>query len=91
MIAAAVGGVFSLAGLIDPAGLAVLYGVSADALLLATGRPLLASYLGFAILNWLARDVRDPAARRAIAIANFASWGLSLAVMLVVGPSVVST
>ncbi|MBI3537209.1 MAG: hypothetical protein HY070_06605 [Chloroflexi bacterium] len=45
-------------------------------------RELGGSTIGYAVLCWLARDVRDAAARRAIVIALGVSWGVGFVIAL---------
>src|SRR5207249_371159 len=40
------------------------------------GEFLAASYLGYGVMNWFARDTRDPVARRAIAFGNLTGWSV---------------
>ncbi len=79
-IAARIGGVTGLAGLLAPAQLAVVFGVALDDVSLSQTRLLGAAYLGYSTTVWFARDVRDIAAQRAIALGNFLSWAVGLVV-----------
>jgi hypothetical protein len=80
VVAAAVGGVTGLAALLAPAQLASLFGVTLDDAGLAQERLLGGAYLGISTIVWFARDVRDAAAQRAVALGNVVSWALSLVV-----------
>ncbi len=80
VVAAAVGGVTGLAALLVPAQLASLFGITLDDAGLAQERLLGGAYLGTSTIVWFAKDVRDAAAQRAIALGNVVSWALSLVV-----------
>ena len=76
-IAAAVGAIAGLAALVAPAEMAAIFGVVLDDVGRSQSRLLGAAYIGYAVIVWISRDVRDPAAQRAIAFGNFVSWTLS--------------
>ena len=42
-----------------------------------------ASLIGVAVLNWLARNVTDPDARRAVVVANLTQDGVGFVVILI--------
>jgi hypothetical protein len=69
-----------LAGLLAPAQLAAVFGVTFDDVALSQARLLGAAYLGYAATVWFSRDVRDSAAQRALALGNFVGWTLALVV-----------
>ncbi len=64
-------------GLLIPDLLASAAGVDPDAVVTTLIRLACAAYLGYGLLAWLARNVTDVVAWRAIATANAVSWGLS--------------
>ena len=76
-IAAALGAVAGVAALLAPAEMAAIFGVALDDVGRSQSRLLGAAYIGNAVIVWIGRDVRDPAAQRAIAFGNFVSWTLS--------------
>ena len=76
-IAAGVSIISGLAGLFAPAQLAALFGVTLDDVAMSQARLLGAAYLGYAAIAWLARDVTDRAAVRAIALGSALSWAIS--------------
>ena len=80
MIAAAVGAITGVAALLAPAEFASTFGVVLDELGRSQTRLLGAAYIGYAVIVWLCRDIRDVAAQRAIAVGNVVSWALSLIV-----------
>jgi hypothetical protein len=79
-IAAAAGAIAGVAGLLAPAEVASTFGVVLDAVGRSQARLLGAGYIGYAVIVWLSRDIRDVVAQRAIAIGNVVSWALSLIV-----------
>jgi hypothetical protein len=79
-IAAGAGAVAGVAVLLAPAELAAIFGVAVDDVGRSQTRLLGAAYIGNAVIVWISRDIRDPAAQRAIAFGNFVSWSLSLIV-----------
>jgi hypothetical protein len=79
-IAAAVGAIAGVAGILAPAEVASTFGVVLDAVGRSQTRLLGAAYIGYAVIVWLSRDIRDVAAQRAIAVGNVVSWALSLIV-----------
>src|SRR5258705_8158178 len=79
-IAAGVGAVTGAAALLAPAELAAILGVALDDVGRSQTRLLGAAYIGYAVIVWISRDIRDPAAQQAIAFGNLVSWSLSLIV-----------
>jgi uncharacterized membrane protein len=79
-IAAAAGAIAGVAGLLAPAEVASTFGVVLDEVGRSQTRLLGAGYIGYAVIVWLSRDIRDVAAQRAIAVGNVVSWALSLIV-----------
>jgi len=89
-LAAAVSVLTGLAALLAPAQLAAVFGVTLDDVGILQARLLGAAYLGYGAIVWFGKDVRDDAARRAIALGSFVSWALSLVVTVagvVMGPA----
>jgi len=82
LVGAALGAGFGVVGLIVPESLAALFGEGIPLDATATGlvRLLCASYVGFGVLNWAARDLSDGAAWRVLAVGNATSWAISGAV-----------
>jgi hypothetical protein len=68
-------------GLMIPGTLAAALGMALDPASIAVARLACAAYLGYAVLDWMARDVTDAPAWRAIAGANAAGWGISAAAL----------
>ena len=72
--------IFGIGGLAVPTALASAFGVTLDPTGIVLARMACASYLGFGVLAWLARDLTDPAAWRAIAAAQAVAWGVGTVV-----------
>ncbi len=75
---ATIAAIFSLlsggAGLIAPAAMAGVVGLTLDPTGVALVRLACASYIGYAALNWFARGVTDGGAWRGIVIGNAVAW-----------------
>lgn len=81
-LAAAVSVVSGVAALLAPAQLVAVFGITLDDMGIVQERLLGGAYLGYGVIAWFGKDVRDEAARRAIALGNFASWALSAVVTI---------
>lgn len=80
LVGVALGAGFGAVGLIVPESLAALVGIPLDATATVLVRLVYASYVGFGVLNWAARNLTDVAAWRAVSIGNATGWGMSGAV-----------
>jgi hypothetical protein len=83
-IAAGVSIVSGAAALLAPTAMSSVFGVTLDEVGAFETRLLGTAYLGNAITVWLAREVHDITAQRAIAQGTFLSWTLG-AVVIVAG------
>ena len=79
-IAAGESALVGLAGLLAPAQLAGVFGVTLDEAGLAQARLLGGAYLGYVPILWLLKDVRDATVQRAVALGSLATWALGLVV-----------
>ena len=80
---AVVGAIFGLGFFLVPAMVMAQYGPDTpSAIEIDLGRLLGASYLGYAILAWVARSITDTVARRKIVLANLVLTVLTLALFL---------
>jgi hypothetical protein len=77
LVGVALGAGFGVVGLIVPESLAALLGMSLDATATVLVRLVCASYVGFGVLNWAARDLTDAAAWRVVAVGNATDWAIS--------------
>jgi len=75
-VGAVVSLIFGAIGLVTPGALATVFGITLDPTGAAAVRLAFASYLAFGLLSWLARDLTDARAWRAVAAASAASWAL---------------
>ena len=67
-------------GLVAPQAMATAFGVNLDQTGEALARLACASYVAWGVLAWLARDLTDPRAWRAVAGASAVGWTLGAAV-----------
>jgi hypothetical protein len=81
-IAAFVGLAFGGLGVVATVPLAAVFGITLDDTGLLVARLACASYLGFGVLNAMARGVTDPVAWRAIAAGNGIGWGVGAVIMV---------
>jgi hypothetical protein len=76
--------VFGLGFILMPTQVLALYGVAANAQVAATAQLLGAAYVGFAVLNWLARTLPEgDRGLRAVLMGNLTSNALGFAVTLI--------
>ena len=80
LVGAALGAGFGAVGLIVPESLAALVGIPLDATATVLVRLVYASYVGFGVLDWAARNLTDVAAWRVVAVGNATDWAISGAV-----------
>ncbi len=83
MIAAVIATVFGVAFVVAPGALLSIYGVTLDKAGTLVAQLLGASLIGLAVLDWFARNVTDPEAQRAVALANLVSDGVGFVVILI--------
>jgi hypothetical protein len=83
LVVALIGAVFGIAFVLVPGPLLSVYGVTTDKAGLLLAQLFGAALLGFAVLDWLARDVSDPDAQRAVVFANLTADGIGFVVALI--------
>jgi hypothetical protein len=81
-IASVFGLVNSVPGLIAPAAVGSLYGVTVNSQSALFAQTLAVSYIGYAILNWVTREPTEIAMRRGIDAGNLVAWGASAAIWI---------
>jgi hypothetical protein len=81
-IAAVFGVVNAVPGLVAPAAVASLYGVSLDSQSALAAQLLAASYIGYAVVNWITHDSTEIAIRRGIGAGNLIAWGPSAVIWI---------
>jgi hypothetical protein len=69
-------------GLVGPAAVASLYGVTLDSQTALVAQLLAASYIGYAVINWTTRGCTDPAVRRDIDVGNLIAWAASAVIWI---------
>jgi hypothetical protein len=83
---ASIAAVFGLAnavpGLIAPATVASLYGLTLDSQSALVAQMLAASYIGYALINWTTRECTEIAVRRGIDAANLVGWGATAVIWI---------
>ena len=83
VVAAVVATVFGVAFLVASGPLLSIYGVTLDKAGTLVAQLFGASLIGIAVLNWLARNVTDPDAQRAVVFANLAENVVGFVVILI--------
>ena len=76
-------GFFGLASLLAPEASATPYGLTLDPLSKHLNQLLGAFFLGLAVLSWMSRKVTDSNAQRAILLAFFISYSISMIISII--------
>ena len=82
MISAVLGAIFGVLFVVVPGPLATIYGITLDKAGLLVAQLFGAALVGFAVLDWLARNVTDPEARQAVMLANLVADVIGFVVIL---------
>jgi hypothetical protein len=69
-------------GLIAPAAVASLYGVTVDPQTALAGQLLAGSYIGYGVLNWATRGCTDVALCRGLDAGNLVGWAISAVIWI---------
>ena len=72
MVAAVIGAVFGVGFVVASGPLLVIYGITLDKAGSLVAQLFGAALISLSVLNWFARNVTDPEARRAVVLANLA-------------------
>ena len=83
VVAAVIAGVFGVGFVVASGPLLSVYGVTLDKAGTLVAQLFGASLIGVAVLNWLARNVTDPDARRAVIFANLTQDVVGFVVILI--------
>ena len=83
VISAVIAGVFGVGFVVASGPLLSVYGVTLDKAGTLVAQLFGASLVGIAVLNWLARNVTDPDARRAVIFANLTQDVVGFVVILI--------
>jgi uncharacterized membrane protein YfcA len=82
VVAAVIGAVFGVGFVVASGPLLAIYGITLDKAGTLVAQLFGAALISLAVLNWLARNVTDPEARRAVVLANLAGDVVGFVVIL---------
>jgi hypothetical protein len=82
VVAAAIGAIFGVAFVVASGPLLAIYGITLDKAGTLVAQLFGAALISLAVLNWLARNVTDPAARQAVVLGNLAGDVVGFVVIL---------
>ena len=82
VVAAVLAAVFGVAFVVASGPLLAVYGITLDKAGTLVAQLFGALLIGFAVLNWFARNVTDPEARRAVVLGNLAGDVIGFVVIL---------
>lgn len=82
VVSAGIATVFGVALVLATGPLLSIYGMTVDKTGTVIAQLFGSLLIGFAVLNWFARDVTDPAAQRAVGLGNLAGDAVGLVVIL---------
>lgn len=82
MVAAVIGAVFGVGFVVASGPLLAIYGITLDKAGTLVAQLFGAALISLAVLNWFARNVTDPEARRAVVLANLAGDVVGFVVIL---------
>lgn len=82
VVSAAIAAVYGVAFVVASGPLLAIYGITLDKAGTLVAQLFGTALIGYAILNWLARNVTDPEARRAVVWTNLATDAIGFVVIL---------
>jgi hypothetical protein len=82
VVSAAIAAVFGAVFVVVPGPVAAIYGITLDKAGMLVTQLFGAVLIGFAVLNWFARDVTDPTGRQAVVLSNLVGDAVGFAVIL---------
>lgn len=82
VVSAVIATIFGVGLVVATGPLLSVYGITLDKAGTVVGQLFGAELLGFAVLNWFARDVTDPDGRRAVVLGNMAGAAVGFVVIL---------
>ena len=82
VVAAAIAAIFGVALVVVPGPLLAIYAMTVDKTGTVVAQLFGSVLIGFAVLNWFARNVTDPEARRAVVLGNLAGTVVGFVVIL---------
>jgi hypothetical protein len=83
VVAAAVAAIFGVGLVVASGPLLSIYGITLDKAGTVVAQLQGAALIGFAVLDWFARDVSDPPARNAVVLGNLAGAVVGFVVILI--------
>ena len=83
VVAAIIAAVFGAAFVVASGPLLAIYGITLDKAGTLVAQLFGALLIGFAVVNWFARNVTDPEARQAVVFGNLASDAVGFVVILI--------
>jgi len=83
MISAVIGAVYGVAFVVASGPLLAIYGITLDKAGTLVAQLFGALLIGFAVLNWFARNVTDPEARQAVVFGNLTGDVVGFVVILI--------
>jgi hypothetical protein len=83
VVSAAIAAVFGVVFVVVPGPVASIYGIALDKAGELVAQLFGAALIGFAVLNWLARDVTDPKGQQAVVLSNLVGDVVGLVVILI--------
>ena len=82
VVSAAIAAVFGAVFVVVPGPVAAIYGITLDKAGMLVAQLFGAALIGFAVLNWFARDVTDPTGRQAVVMSNLVGDAVGFVVIL---------
>jgi len=82
VVSAAIAAVFGAVFIVVPGPVAAIYGITLDKAGVLAAQLFGAALVGFAVLNWFARDVTDPTGRQAVVLSNLVGDAVGFVVIL---------
>ena len=82
VVSAVIATIFGVGFVVATGPLLAIYGITLDKTGTVVGQLFGAALIGFAVLNWFARNVTDPEARRAVVLSNLVGNLIGFVVIL---------
>lgn len=82
VVSAAIAAVFGAVFVVVPGPVAAIYGITLDKAGMLAAQLFGGALIGFAVLNWFARDVTDPTGRQAVVLSNLVGDTVGFVVIL---------
>ena len=82
VVSAAIAAVFGAVFVVVPGPVAAIYGITLDQAGMLAAQLFGGALIGFAVLNWFARDITDPTGRQAVVLSNLVGDTIGFVVIL---------